>query len=64
MRQSRQGELPHQIAKDNDGGAEKGDQFVKETAGHMIPNPDREEKKQNASACDNAVSDIDQIGRC
>ena len=29
----------------------------------MIPNPDGEEKKQNASACDNAVSDIDQISR-
>ena len=64
LRQSRQRELPHQVAENNDGTPQKGDQFVKETAGHMIPNPDGEEKKQNASACDNAVSDIDQIGRC
>ena len=63
MRQSGQGKLPHQIAKDNDGGAEKSDQFVKETAGHMIPNPDGEEKKQDGSAGDHPVADIDQVGR-
>ena len=39
LRQTRERKLPHQIAEKHDGAAQQGNEPVKKTACHMIPNP-------------------------